>query len=82
MDQRKQPVAERGPCPMRASPVNARSAALGSSVKLRKVDAGGVRARKTLLTAGSNDVGGGGGQQSSRDVEQVYRWPKGGHSEG
>ncbi|CAN0216423.1 unnamed protein product, partial [Ectocarpus sp. 12 AP-2014] len=46
-DMRKRPAGS-GPCPMRTSPVNARSAALGSSVKLDKIGTGLGRPKNAL----------------------------------
>eukprot|EP00752_Nemacystus_decipiens_P009941 g8865.t1 len=50
--QRKGPAAGSGPCPMRASPVNARSAALGSSAKLRNKHTGVGKAKMTTPGSG------------------------------
>lgn len=46
-DMCKRPAGS-GPCPMRTSPVNVRSAALGSSAKLGKIDTGLGRPKNTL----------------------------------
>ena len=70
---RKGPAGGSGPCPMRASPVNARSAALGSSAKLRSKHAGVGKAKMAALVDNSSSSGK--GQQISCDsTEEVSRW--------
>ncbi|CAM9438750.1 unnamed protein product, partial [Ectocarpus fasciculatus] len=73
-DLRKRPVGS-GPCPMRTSPVNARSAALGSSAKLGKIDTGLGRPKTTLLVGSrtfdiASSSSGGNDPTTSREATQ------------
>eukprot|EP00903_Cladosiphon_okamuranus_P014275 g13258.t1 len=75
MGQHKGPGAGSGPCPMRASPVNARSAALGSSAKLRSKDTGMGKAKMAAPVDSSSSSGN--GQQTFYNSTEEAKTPTG-----